>query len=84
MKKIKLPKSVAAAYTQFHSARLDKLEEYVKKQKAKMIKSGCNDSGPVEWECIYRGMEILPGFSEKEVYLEGWNAALKEKLKETS
>ena len=66
------------SYFAFHAARLAKLEEFVAKEKAIMVEDGFNDSGPVEWECRYRGLKELSDFKESEVWEAAWKAAWKE------
>ena len=66
-----------AAYIAFHTSRLAKLEAFVAKEKALMVKDGFNDSGPVEWECRYRGLKELPDFKESEVWEAAWKACEK-------
>lgn len=64
------------SYADFHTKRLEKLEAFVAKKKASMIKRGWNDSGPVEWECRWRGLKEIKGFKEREVWEAAWKACL--------
>jgi len=64
------------AYRAFHNARLETLNAFVAKRMKRMIRQGFNNSGPVQWECIYKGLTELPEFSEQSVWEAAWNACL--------